>query len=145
MRNETFYDVASIIIFWGLYGICSLLIIWWGIGTFLSLNVLDLAVIAIATFRLAHLISYDKVFGFARRLFMVHRGKENVPPQRGIRLFIYELLDCLWCTGMWSALIALTAYCVNIWGRFSVDMFAVAGVASLLQLISHNLNAALKK
>lgn len=135
MEEESIYDIASMVIFWGVYGVCSLLIIWWGMPVFLSLSAIDLAIIALATFRLTHLISYDKAFGFLRRWFMEKKGKEHVPPQRGVRHFVYELLDCVWCTGMWAALIALTSYCVSIWGRFSVDLFAVAGVASFLQLI----------
>lgn len=47
-----------------------------------------------------------------------------------------ELMHCLWCAGLWSALIAVTAYYLGTWGRLGVVILAVAGLGSLLQVLS---------
>ena len=42
---------------------------------------------------------------------------------------------------MWSAVIVATVYCLGPWGRFAVLVMAVAGLGSLLQLVSKALAA----
>jgi hypothetical protein len=45
-------------------------------------------------------------------------------------------MGCIWCAGIWSALLLITIYLVGSWGHFAVWVLAVAGVGSLLQIIS---------
>jgi len=104
-----------------------------GIALIESFTLFDLTLVALAAFRLLHLITYDKIFAFVRDYFD-RRGRDDAAP--GHR-YIDSFLECLWCTGIWSALFIFTAYSISMWGKFVVIIFAVAGVASLLQLISH--------
>lgn len=99
----------------------------------ISLTPLDFTLISLAAFRLLHLVTYDKIFAFVREYFD-KRGREASAP--GHR-YIDSFLECLWCTGIWSGLIAVTLYCMNHWGQFIIIVLAAAGVASLLQLVSH--------
>jgi hypothetical protein len=108
---------------------------WEGRASFFSLNLLDLVLIALATFRLAHLLTFDKIFDFVRDYFL----NDGAKPRWGFRRLVAELLECPWCTGIWSAVIALTLYLVHDFGAFVVLVFAIAGVASILQLVCSSL------
>ena len=97
----------------------------------------DITIIALATFRAIRLLSYDKIFAFARNLFLVRQSdgtyqKEGGGPRRTIA----ELLECLWCTGLWAALFLTTLYFAAAVGQFFVVVLAIAAVGSLLQNFS---------
>ena len=100
------------------------------------MGLLDLALLGLATFRLIHLISYDRVLDFARVLVMDSEGSRLKAADRGWRRVVCELMECLWCAGLWSALIVVTAYAMGNWGRLGTLLMAVAGLGSLLQVIS---------
>jgi hypothetical protein len=106
-----------------------------GIYFLFDLRVLDLTLLALATFRLVHLFTYDKVFGFVREYFYDHSGSFSRPTQ-GFNRLVYEFLECLWCTGIWSALVTLTLYSTSFAGQLFVFVLAIAGAGSLLQVIS---------
>jgi hypothetical protein len=105
-----------------------------GIVMIVSFSFLDLTVVSLAAFRMLHLITYDKIFAFVRNYFDKRGKREDA--DGGYR-YIDGFLECLWCTGVWSGLIALTIYMIGPWGQFVTYVFAAAGVASLLQLASH--------
>jgi hypothetical protein len=93
-----------------------------------------LAVLGFATLRVIHLITYDKILDFARAAVMDSEGRRKT--QRGWRRAVYELTSCLWCAGLWSALIVVTMYLLGSWGRLATLILGVAGLGSLLQVIS---------
>lgn len=104
------------------------------------LGALDVSVMGIATFRLARLISDDKIFTFVRLWFYDAREEDGrtmyVMPPRGPRRTIAELIDCMWCVGVWAALVVGVAYMIHPLGQFFVFLLALAGIGSLLQNIS---------
>ena len=134
-KEERIWTIVAIGFYLVAFGVCAA-IIGGHITRLASFTFFDLTVVSLATFRLVHLLTYDKIFDFVREAFMDKRDGELHKPKRGLRRIACELLECLWCTGMWSGLIALTLYLWGIWGAFIVFVFAVAGVGSLLQLIS---------
>jgi Protein of unknown function (DUF1360) len=101
-----------------------------------DLTFFDLAVLGLGTFRLVHLLTYDKIFQVVRDPFMDAKGGRLKKAARGWRRLVCEFLECIWCTGMWSAVFSVTIYFLGIWGRYTVILFAVAGLGSLLQVIS---------
>jgi hypothetical protein len=103
-------------------------------GSEVPLEFFDLAVLTLATFRLAHLFTNDKIFDFVRALVFVRRGARLTKAERGWRRVACELIECLWCAGLWSALIVVTIYFLGTWGVFADILLAVAGAAALLQL-----------
>jgi hypothetical protein len=106
-----------------------------------SLGFYDLALMGLAAFRLIHLLTYDKIFDMVRAAFMDREGTRLKTAERGWRRLMCEFMQCIWCTGMWSGLIAVTIYFLGPWGRFAVIVLAVAGLGSLLQLVSKALAA----
>lgn len=101
-----------------------------------AISFLDLAVLGLAAFRLVHLITYDKIFDMVRAAFMDREGERLKNAERGWRRLMCEFMQCIWCTGMWSGLIVVTIYYVGVWGRYAAIVLAVAGLGSLLQLLS---------
>ena len=101
-----------------------------------DLEFLDLAFMGLATFRLVHLLTYDKIFDVVRAAFMDSAGGRLKNAARGWRRLVCEFIGCIWCTGMWSGLFTVTIYLLGSWGRFAVIVLAVAGLGSLFQVIS---------
>jgi hypothetical protein len=101
-----------------------------------DLGFFDLAVLALASFRLTHLVTDDKIFDFVRALFFDERGGRLTKAQRGWRRVVCEVIECLWCAGLWSALFCITIYFLGFWGVFIDLLLAVAGLGSLLAVVS---------
>jgi hypothetical protein len=127
------------------YALMCALSVWlvarFGDTDFKSLTFLDLTLLGLAAFRAIHLITYDKIFDIVRAAFMDHKGARRKTADRGWRRLMYEFIQCIWCTGMWSGLIVVTVYFLGIWGHYAVIVLAVAGLGSLLQLVSKALAA----
>lgn len=134
-NERSFWNFTALVVFFALLLACIYLIREAGGLRMLWLfNAFDFVVIVLATFRLAHLLTYDKIFGFVRHFFLEESREGEAKPTRIISRVVYEMLECLWCTGIWSALIVLTAYLLGVWGQFIVVVFAVAGAAAILQV-----------
>ena len=106
-----------------------------------SLGFYDLVLVGLAVFRAIHLLTYDKIFEMVRTAFMDVKGARLKIAERGWRRLVCEFLQCIWCTGMWSAVIVATVYFLGPWGKFAVLVMAVAGLGSLLQLLAKALAA----
>lgn len=102
------------------------------------LGFLDLVIIGMASFRLTRLFTLDKIFSFARAWFFdtnEHGGM--VKPGTGIRRIAAELIECPWCTGLWSGLLSITMYLSGPYLRFLVWLLAVAGVGAIFYVLSN--------
>ena len=135
-KEHRFWNAVGLLLFVGLCGISFALIFSCGDLGVDRVGLLDLALLGLATFRLIHLISYDRVLDFARVVVMDSEGSRLKAADRGWRRVVCELMECLWCAGLWSALIVVTAYAMGNWGRLGTLLMAVAGLGSLLQVIS---------
>jgi hypothetical protein len=127
----------------GLFVVLAVLALWLidRFGAETSLDFLDLLILVLASFRLAHLFTNDKIFDFVRVLVFVRRGARLTKAERGWRRVACELIDCLWCAGLWSALIVVTIYFLGFWGVFVDVLLAVAGAGALLQLLARAIAA----
>jgi hypothetical protein len=140
-QEQHFWNGVALIAFLVLCALSVALIARYGTLDPASLGFLDLALLGLAAFRLIHLITYDKIFDVVRAAFMDRAGKRLKNAERGWRRLMCEFMQCIWCTGMWSGLIAVTVYFLGTWGRFAVIVLAVAGLGSLLQIVSKALAA----
>ena len=105
----------------GLFVVLAVLALWLieRFGSESPLEFFDLVILVLATFRLAHLFTNDKIFDFVRALVFVRRGARLTKAERGWRRVACELIECLWCAGLWSALIVVTIYFLGTWGVFA--------------------------
>ncbi|HET8581013.1 MAG TPA: DUF1360 domain-containing protein [Candidatus Paceibacterota bacterium] len=97
-----------------------------------SLDFLSLTVLSLATLRIIRLFTYDKIMQFFRDFFL----DEGKKPEGGIRRLGAELIECIWCTGMWGALVALFFWYWSPFGTFLVYLLAISAAGSLLQNFS---------
>ena len=135
-REHSFWNAFSLLLFLALCAISFLLIYSYGSFEVEKLGFFDLVLLGLASLRLIHLITYDRILDFARVVVMDRDGSRLKAAERGWRRVACELMQCLWCAGLWSALIAVTAYYLGTWGRLGVVILAVAGLGSLLQVLS---------
>lgn len=120
-----------------------------------AIGVFDITIMALATFRIVRLVSYDKIFAFVRNFFLdpiapaSPVGEEHAcencrsgaapgykKPPGGPRRTVAELLECMWCTGLWAALGVAFLYFLAPPARLLVIILAIAAVGSFLQNVS---------
>jgi hypothetical protein len=91
----------------------------------------------LASYRLTHLIVFDKITEFIRKPFMkkITIETDEGPKSKEVpkSLFGY-LLKCYWCAGIWSAIFLGAAYLLfpNITFVF-ILIFSIAGGQSILE------------
>ena len=115
-------------------------------GFLTSVPAFDAIMMAFAAFRITRLVVYDKITRWFRELFaktvVVEKDSveyvEVVPYPSGFRHTVYDLLNCPWCIGIWSAAIVVFAYFVYPWAWSVIFFLAIAGAGSLLQVIANS-------
>jgi hypothetical protein len=112
-------------------------------GWVYSISTFDIAILGLATFRLIRLLSYDKIFLFVRLWFLDVDSAQGeggqvsyTKPQRGPRRTVSELLECIWCTGIWSALAVGILYFIHPLGTFLTIILAIGAVGSFFKNVS---------
>jgi Protein of unknown function (DUF1360) len=105
-----------------------------------------LAVDALAVYRLAVLLSEDKITAWIRdglrdngyqAVIRIQAGEAELKPQPGITgavaRWLYELVVCPWCIGLWIAapVVALTSLAPATW-QYPAFGLALSGAAGFL-------------
>ena len=91
------------------------------------LPLIHLFILAIASFRLIRLFTYDDVTGYLRNYLANF--------STGGRRTLFNLIDCPWCSGAWIALIVTYAYVLIPGSIVFFGIMAMAGLATYLQII----------
>jgi hypothetical protein len=140
-QEQHFWNGIALIVYAALCALSVWLVARYGTLDPAAIGFLDLVLLGLAAFRLIHLLTYDKIFDVVRAAFMDRKGARLKNAERGWRRLMCEFMQCIWCTGMWSGLLVVTVYFLGSWGRFAVIVLAVAGLGSLLQIVSKALAA----
>jgi hypothetical protein len=114
-------------------------------GYLVSVPWFDALMMSFAAFRVTRLVVYDKIARWFRELFAQRRefDKDGVtyveikPYPGGIRNTVYDLLNCPWCIGVWSALVVVFCYFVFPWAWSVIFFLAIAGAGSLIQVVAN--------
>jgi hypothetical protein len=100
-------------------------------------NALDLATLALATFKAARTLSGDEVTSFLREPFVegrAHEGGEEPIENGGVRQAIGELVTCSRCIGTWVAAgLGATQIIAPRFGRLLTWTLGAAGLNDFLQ------------
>ncbi len=91
------------------------------------ISVFDLILLALATYRLTHLIVYDYVFNFLRD----YVGRF----ERGPLKTVADLISCPWCTGIWAAFVLSFLYFLTPYAWFFIFVIALAGAAIFFRAV----------
>jgi len=101
------------------------------------LDTLDIALLSLATFRIVRLVTSDKIFAFVRNWFLDKQANGTYQkPDKGIRRTFAELIECLWCTGLWGGWFVVALYFMGDFGRFFVIILAISALGSFFQVLS---------
>jgi len=138
-KDQAFWNGLFSMLFGGLF-----LFLFWGLTDGLDnftwlylITTMDVVIISLATFRIIRLVSYDKIFAFVRHWFLVRQEDGTYKKQGGgPRRTVAELLECVWCTGLWASLFVTALYFADGIGRFAVLILAIAAVGSFMQIFS---------
>ncbi|MBA4496041.1 DUF1360 domain-containing protein [Paenactinomyces guangxiensis] len=105
---------------------------------------LHFAILALASFRLTHLLMYDHIASFIRAPFLSVTFKEDEEGKTiqnikikgtGLRYWIGTLFSCHWCLGVWSSLAVVALYSL-LPGSFPLlVILAVAGAAAIIRTL----------
>jgi len=97
---------------------------------------LDLAILALATFKAARTLSHDEVTSFVREPFVrghAHEGGEE-PKPGGMEQAVGELITCSRCVGTWAAAgLTWTQVLAPGFGRLVSWSLAAGGLNDFLQ------------
>lgn len=135
-KDQRFWNAIALASFLALCSLSFLVLNLYPTPDFPKFGFLDLLLLGLGTFRLVHLLTYDKIFDIVRDSVLEGRGNKLRKAGRGWRRLVREFLECIWCTGMWSGLFTVTIYFLGPWGKLAVIVLAVAGLGSIFQVIS---------
>jgi hypothetical protein len=116
-----------------------------GVLTVQPIRLFDLFIVALASFRLIRLFSFDSVFAYVRESIAFNsriveengeRYIERTPVRPGFRRMLATLLDCTWCIGLWTTMLCAILYTLSPATALLVVVLAVSAVASLFQIIA---------
>lgn len=134
--------IAKIIITGVFLGAFAFFIGWMITGPGLDvfqLTWLDLTLLGLATYRMGHLISYDRVMEPLRALFTetvpdsTGAGDSVEPKGTGFQNAIGQLLCCPICSGTWAAAgLVYASYAFPGPARVLITILAVVGIAEIL-------------
>jgi len=89
--------------------------------------------IILASFRMTRIIVFEKIFKHFRDAL---KKRENLY----VIGTIHAMITCPWCAGVWTTLIIIVFYFLVPFGILLVYVLALAGLASMLILVSNLLH-----
>ena len=125
-------------------------------GALSGITSFQFVVLSLATFRLTRLLATDNVMLWLRDMCVNVNEKTNPEtgllcivrekPLKGFRLLLANLFECQWCVSVWAAFIVAVFYISVVLdvfplGRVVIYVLALAGAASLIQIIVGSLMA----
>lgn len=108
-----------------------------------NLSIMDMALIALASFRFTRLFVYDTITRFFREQFYDTKAVRNkvtlVKPLVGPRRTLADLISCPWCFGVWATTCVTFFYLLTPLAYIPTLILALSGVATILQLCANAL------
>ncbi|WP_419394411.1 DUF1360 domain-containing protein [Cytobacillus praedii] len=90
--------------------------------------------IVLASYRLTHLIVFDKIAEPLRNRFLKKIETESHEIKKVPKSMIGYLLTCYWCTGVWSAiLLGLMYILVPSIAKYFIFILSIAGGQAILE------------
>ena len=139
-KKELWIKTLIASVFVGVFGLFVAWMLVYGPGfDALKMSWLDVFLLGMATYRMGHLLSYDRVMEPLRSLFTetvpdsTGEGDSVQPKGEGFQEVIGQLLCCPICTGTWSA--AFLVYIMYLWpgpARVFVTILAAVGISEFL-------------
>ncbi len=110
----------------------------------------DLFILALSSFRLIRLFTYDQIMRVVRDIFIDKKevvGEDGqvilirTKPLHGFKRSISDLLGCPWCMGIWVSYFTVLLYFAFPPIRYFALVLALAGLGSGLQIFMNMIGA----
>ena len=90
--------------------------------------------IILASYRLTHLVVFDKITEPIRNLFLKKIEDENNEIKKVPKSMLGYLLTCYWCTGIWSAILLGMMYVfLPSFAIYVIFVLSIAGGQAILE------------
>lgn len=89
--------------------------------------------IILASYRMTRILVFEKIFKYFRDVL---KNRENLY----VIGTVHSMITCPWCAGVWVTLIIVVLYFLVPFGVLLVYVLALAGLASMLILVSNLLH-----
>ncbi len=100
----------------------------------MELNWMNFIMIILASYRLTHLIVFDKITEPLRSPFLMKKETPSHQIKQVPKSMIGYLLTCYWCTGVWSAIFLGLFYILfPSTAQYMVFILAIAGGQAILE------------
>ncbi len=100
----------------------------------MDLTWLNFIMIILASYRLTHLIVFDKITEFIRKPFLKDKKISATETKRVPKSMFGYLLTCYWCTGIWSAiLLGILFIFTPLFAKYIIFILAIAGGQAILE------------
>lgn len=100
----------------------------------MELSWMAFVMIVLASYRLTHLIVFDKIAEPLRDMFLKKTETEAHEIKKVPKSMIGYLLTCYWCTGVWSAiLLGLIYILIPSIAKYLIFILSIAGGQAILE------------
>lgn len=100
----------------------------------MDLSWISLLMIILASYRLTHLVVFDKITEPIRELFLKKIENKDHEIKKVPKSMIGYLLTCYWCTGIWSAILLCLLYTfLPSLAKYIIFILAIAGGQAILE------------
>ncbi|GAA0615188.1 DUF1360 domain-containing protein [Virgibacillus siamensis] len=100
----------------------------------LDITWMGFIMLILASYRLTHLIVFDKITEFIRKPFLTTKKITATETKAVPKSKVGYLLTCYWCTGIWSAiLLGLTYLWIPYIAKYFILILAIAGGQAILE------------
>jgi hypothetical protein len=135
MRNEKKHQAWN---FWSAFVFLSAMVL---VGYLLRIKGVDIEeltfkealLIILASYRMTRILVFEKIFKYFRDVL---KNRENLY----VIGTVHSMITCPWCAGVWVTLIIIVLYFLVPYGVLLVYVLALAGLASMLILVSNLLH-----
>lgn len=131
-RKHQAWNFWSVFVFFGAVYLVGILLKKKGIHIE-EINFKEAAVIILASYRMTRILVFEKIFKYFRNVL---KNNENLY----VIGTVHSMVTCPWCAGVWVTLIIVVFYYLVPHGILLVYVLALAGLASMVILISNLLH-----
>lgn len=141
ITDQYFWNIVFLLFYVGLVVMAMIILDSEAYLSYADLTILDMTLIALASFRLTRMFVYDGMTRFLREQFYDAKVMKTkvvlVKPVSGPRRTLSELIGCPWCFGVWATTFVAFFYLLTPHAYFPTLILALASVATLLQLFAN--------
>jgi hypothetical protein len=98
-----------------------------------DLSLKEAVLVILASYRMTRILVFEKIFKYLREIL---RRRQNLY----VIGTLHSIITCPWCAGVWVTLIIIVFYFLVPYGTLLVYVLALAGLTSMVILISNLLH-----